>query len=283
MSSARSAKSKFTLITVFIGVLIGILVIILFTPSSRQYSIANREYKGFYELYVKSRPIVIYSHDELSNYDPVDTLLILTRVNYTSDLRVLGKFIERGGVLVTYGPPRYLVELLLVMGLNGEFKGYVNDFVFNKETSNNIVINTTKCGELVLGDAYTLDIYTEHGENTHYSSIFSYIDLNNNEFYDLGEPIGRVPVLFNITIGNGYVLIISAERFLDNDLFKYNSYFIECISSNRVILLDQVEASRDPIEAFRIMIDRVFIYMPLVYVLIAILGVIAYVVYRELL
>ncbi|MEM4661211.1 MAG: hypothetical protein QXQ73_00820 [Desulfurococcaceae archaeon] len=250
------AKSRVIPLSTLIAVIAGLLVITSL-PSDLPYSVANSGAGGLHRLYEELGARVLYSLKDLSGYDAAGYALIVARRGGLENMVGLKSFVERGGLVIAYGSPDYIVGLLRGLGVNATFKGYVRDVMFGVDNRGYIVVNTTsRCGNIVLGNPYTLELEGALENSFAHSSMFSYVDLNGNGFYDLEEPLGQFPLGVSITSGNGHVIIVFAKNFLDNSVLDPNKQFLKCTVEGRPVLIDQSEVAGNPFELLRLVLYK---------------------------
>lgn len=273
------AKTRIIAIAILLGGFTGVMLLVTL-PSERRYSVVSEEPFGLEKLYQDFNANIVYSLRDLNKYNSSKVLLIIARSSALLNLNAIKKLVQEGGIAIVYGSPNFTRSFLNGLGLNTSIKGYVRDIVFNIGNPSHIVTNNTICGAAVLREPYSMEFSSSDVFMT--SSIFSYTDLNNNGFYDLDEPIGAVHLGLNITIENGYILVIFAEGFLENEILIYNVDFIKCVAKDRLIVIDQSEVVNDPVEVLRIVLKRSTVNIYVILVLVLVLGVVAYIVYKEI-
>lgn len=261
-----------------LGVLIS-LTIILSMPSAKQHSVLNSSPTGLSRAYNVLEASPVHSINELASLSASSAVLISARTNYSGNLNSLFEFARNGGVIIAYGSPSFVSELVSSLGLRGGLLGRVRDAVFNIGDMNYILANASSCSDLVLGYAYTLQ--GDLGDIFARSSEYSYVDLNDNGYYDLNEPIGSYPLGLDIRLGNGRVIILFAETLLENAVFDYNLEAIRCLTGGRHVIIDQTEIARDPLELIRLLVyGRKESLTYVVILLIVGLGMVAYIARR---
>lgn len=277
-------KNRVLALSTSLGVIVGLLVV-LSLPSTTPYSIASVGLDGLSTLHGRLNAYVVYSLKDLEVYDASNYVLIVARTKPLEDFTQLKNFIERGSVVVAFGSSKYLLDLLSVLGINVRFLGPIRDIVHNIGDPNYVVANATLlCGNIVLKEPYVLE-GPLGGDVIAYSSMLSYVDVNGNGFYDLGEPIGSYPLGVSLTVGNGKLIVVFAKGFLDNEVLDHNIKFIECITSGKKVLIEQSEAARNPLELMRLSLTQrgrvTYIYTALLFTIVIGLALVAYVATRE--
>lgn len=268
------AKSRAILLSTLLGVVVTLLVIASL-PSDSPYSTANSGVGGLHRLHEELNARILYSLKDLNRYSAASNVLISARRGEFENLMELKSFVEEGGIVIVYGSPGYVISLLKELDVNASFKGRVRDAVFGVGEPDYIVVNTTsRCGNVVLGAPYALEGVFE--SVFAHSSMFSYIDLNGNGFYDLEEPLKQFPLGVNITMGNGYIIVLFAENFLDNNVLELNRQFLKCAAEGRTALIDQSEIARSPLELLRLVLYKQGVHVYITLVLAFVLALVAY-------
>lgn len=271
------AKGKTILLSVLIGAVVGLLVTTLL-PSDSPYSTANSGNSGLYRLHEEMNARILYSLKDLDEFDATNSALITARRGGFENSMELKNFAERGGLVLVYGSPDYVIKLLKELDVSTGFKGYLHDIILNVGNPDYVIANTTsRCDGIsgvVLGNPYALEGVFE-GVFVH-SSMFSYVDLNGNGFYDVGEPLGEFPLGVNITTGKGRIIIVFAESFLDNGILELNKQFLKCALGGRTTLIDQSEVARNPLELLRLVLYKQGVQVYITLVLVFALALVTY-------
>ena len=253
-------KTKTLLLFTLLGLLVG-LTVLLVMPSDTPHSVVNEGYSGFSKLWLNYYGNVILSTSDLLNHEPSNSILILARRDALLSVEPRLEFIEKGGVIVTYGSPVYVVSFLKSLGYNVEFKGYVYDWVYSTGEPDSIIAQSKTGINIHVKKPYYIDGLP--GEILVYTSSFAYVDSNGNGYFDMNESIASTPICSRIHIGNGYIVVVTAEEFLENSLIDSNNVFLSELKGLREILIDQAEVMRvNSIDVVRMIVkSRVSVYM----------------------
>lgn len=270
-------KSRLIVLSVVLGVLLGLFIVVSL-PSNTAYSIASEGPNGLSDLYTKLDVKVLYSLSELSNLNSESILLICARAEPPGGVKQLLDFVEGGGVVVAYGSPEYLVEVLEELGTHASFRGYVRDAVFNAGDLDSVLVNTTY-GNAVFRKPYALDVDFSSSSVSviAWSSLFSYVDVSGNNLYDLNEPIGSFPLGVEVTLEKGKILVLFTEYLLENSVLTHNLDFIKVLAGNKTVVVDQSEMRSHLVEILRAQLVQrsspsIYVVLPLL----ALLSVVAY-------
>lgn len=274
-------KSKVIALSTALGVLLGFFIVVSL-PSTTPYSVVNEGSSGLSTLYMSLNAKLLYSLNELSGFDSENTLLISARIKPVEEVEQLINFAKNGGIVVTYGSLEHVVNLLRELGIQARFKGYVRDAVFNIGSLNTVVVSTAYT-DVVFEKPYALDGDFNGTNIVAWSSLFSHVDMDGNNLYDLDEPIGSFPLGVEIAFGKGEVIVLFTEHLLENSVSTHNLDFIKTLAGDRTIVVDQSEIRLHPIEALRTQLaarrDPVNAYI--VTSLVALLSVVAYFAIRK--
>jgi len=190
------------------------------------------------------------------------TVLILARVSplSNSELEEILEFTKSGGLVVVYGSPDFVESLFRGMIFNTVFLGFTRDPVFSDRDPSRVLVdaslwNTT----IVLDTPYVIQVTGNWGISevvfAGYTSIFSYIDENQNNLYDIGEPLGEFPVLYVLRIGSGLIIVACARGVFTNSVLDDNLYWLEQLTSEgRSVTLDQSEFRSNLIAYFKLIV-----------------------------
>lgn len=270
--------SRIVILSIFISLLIG-LSIFQQTPSRYSHDTLNTGFDGLYDLWRYSRARLILSLEDLARVESARTLLIIARDDplNSNEINEVIDFARRGGLVIAYGSREFVNELLKQIVLYKEPMYPLYDVVSNKGSKDIVraFIKSPECGvqEIVLEDPYSSP---QNIPNTYISSSsFAYLDLDENGYYDLGEPQGVFSLATRSRVGEGEVIIIFSKYFLENSLLSYNVKYFDCLRSNRSVVIDQSFLSSDPAERFKHVI-RGGIESTYVIILLGVLLVISY-------
>lgn len=255
---------------------------VLLLPSTVPYSIANEGSNGLSNLYSLLGVKIVYSEDGLKGFDPQNSILVVARSKPLEEVMHILELAENGVVVVVYGSPEHVIEVLKKIGINAELEGYVRDAVFNVGFTNIILVNTTYVN-MVFENPYALRGNFKNVKIIAWSSIFSHVDLNRNNLYDLDEPIGSLPLGLEVPVNQGKVIIFFTEYLLENSVLEYNLDFVKAFIGNKTIIVDQSEMRIYLIEVLRILLlyQRGALNIYVISSLMIILTMVAYIVTRE--
>lgn len=253
-----SPRSRVLVVGSVLGLLTGLLLLAAISPG-RPYSAVNTGDDGLSMLLREHGAVWITSLSELGELEAPKTVLVSARTGPVreEEASAFKAFATRGGYVVAYGKREFLESLARYFDLNLPFKGRVLDPVFNVGSRQYVLVNESICGgNLVVYAPYGVDeSVLRGGFAVAWSSPLSFVDLNGNDYYDLGEPIGSFPVGVLVEVGQGRVLVLFTEFLLENRLAGFNGDFVECIDGNRTVAIDQLEVRGDPLEYSKLILS----------------------------
>jgi hypothetical protein len=243
------------------------LVLAASSPADDEYSIANPQWNGTSELAkIGFLPIDAGLETTLSATDSPAILLEIepTRQFTKGETDSIGDFMDRGGTLIVaanlgsanglldlLGAPVRLDDRVLVDSLF-----YRKQPIFPECFDFDPSPYLTDVNELVLNHATVLNITdrTKVGVLAR-TSEFSFLDSNGNGLKDPEEPSGPFPVLAEMSIGNGKLILFTSPGSLTNDLINEpgNDILIQNIlqstvqpARTTVLLLDETHFEASP-------------------------------------
>ena len=189
------------------------------------------------------RASIVLSLKDLDTAKARHTLLIIARGSPPSpdDAEAIKRFAEAGATIIVYGEPEAVTSILNALGIEARYEANIIDPVFSKGSAaiaNTSLVNTS----IALESPYLVRIDSSRVSNVEvvsWTSNFSYIDLNSNGFYDVGEDIGSYPVGYRIRLGEGEIIVFSSRGVLTNSVLEMNSELLNALARNRSIVLDQ--------------------------------------------
>lgn len=252
-------RSRLPLLGIMVGLLTGMLLLVVISQG-RPHSIASNSDSGLSIMVKELEADWVTDLKDLRFADPKKHLLIIARTGVISaeELSIISSFLSNGGVVLAYGSDHFLKSIATHLNVNVTFQGAVLDPVFNVGSRRLIVATSSLCNKdinLTLYAPYTIVESLPSWKTMATSSPISFLDLNKNGFYDVGEPIGSFPVATEVIVGEGVLLIVFSDYLLENFLYEFNKGFLDCIRSDRHIIVDQSEVRRDPLEYSKLVIQ----------------------------
>jgi hypothetical protein len=237
------------------------------SPVDDPYSAANTQWNGTSELV--RRDYAYVSSDiasALSSENAAGAMLVVgpSRQFTQAEANTISDQLARGGLLVladNFGSGNSLLDL---MGLPVRFSGklLVDTLFYQKSPLFPLIVDmppsefSVGMNELVLNYACTLNITA--GSNVRIlasSTPFSFIDMDRDGVKDAGEPSGPFPVLAEVAVGKGAILLFSSPASLANGMIDQadNSVLVQNIAKqasrlggSRTVLLDESHNEASP-------------------------------------
>jgi hypothetical protein len=217
---------------------------ILAVPTRLDYYVLDQGDLGHYKLGEESSWIL--STRELDNVECKGVLIVAAAPRRVDPkyLAPINRCVESGASLVLYGPPEFVVGYLEDLGIAAHYRGEV----FNplNTTRERVVVAYLEGGEtapLYIYSPYSISVEPTRGgvalEPYGYTGPLAFIDEVPNELYDVGEPLGALPVAYILRLGDGLIYVFTARGVFTNNLYDYNSKLLRELASSRKILVYQ--------------------------------------------
>jgi len=284
-------KSRFLLgvcLTLILALLVTSLIIVL--PVDSNYYVLSSSDMGHSEL-VNQNASWITSITPLRELNATRTLLVVARSRPLNirELEQIVEFTSRGGIVVAYGFKDFTESLLRGLGFEVTYLGVIRDPVFSKSNPLRVLVNLTEWNiTLLLDSPYTFRVLSYLSSVdlvfTAHTSMFSYIDENENNLYDIGESIGEFPVIYVVRVNSGLIVVVCARGVFTNSVLGDNIYWLEYLADrSRSTIIDQSEFRDNILAYFKLLIFSSRGISPLYVLLMSIIIVVVlyYVLYRE--
>ncbi len=239
------------LLVVTAALIVVLALVVWFLPPSDDFRADNPFWNGLEDMSFNYLAEPIYSLSDLPVIAEGSTLILIPYLDFTpAELEELHRFATQGGTLVLADDYGYGNQVLEYLGLEVRFSGQalldpfsnykskwlprISRFVPSPVTSDieSLVLNHATC---------LIDI--ENDDALALSSVFSFLDLDDNESQDEGEPAGPLPVISQHSLGNGRVILISDPSIFINSMatIEDNYALIQNIAaiSRSGLLIDQ--------------------------------------------
>jgi hypothetical protein len=214
------------LVSLAVALIVILAVMIWFMPLDDDFRVENTFWNGTSKLNSPQTLIPLEALDSLPVVPEGTTLVLIPYIQLTqSELEDVGRFVDGGGTLVLADDYGHGNQVLSYLGIEARFSGqalldplfsYKNERlprIFNLSPD----AVTADIDSLVLNHATCLtDVGS--GDVLAMSSSFSYLDLNDNQEWDDGEPAGSMPVISSHVLANGRVILISDPSILINSM-----------------------------------------------------------------
>lgn len=271
------------LLSTTVGVMLA-LVVLLSWPTNTPLSILNNNDEGLSTLYSQFNPIVVLDELSLRSVSPKSTLLLVATkrsLNHPT-VRSLIEFAERGGIVIASVEVETVMHILASTPTTCIPRPYrVYDPILNVGGDKRLVKAFIPKANLtiVLESPYvflncsSLEVYAV-------SSTFSYVDLNENGFYDTGDEVGSAVLGVSVAVGEGRIVLLASPTVFTNKYIGYNRGVLTHYTEKniRIAIIQSAEVVGFNVEFLRIYLAGVGLTPVLPYVIaLAISGVVIYV------
>ena len=239
------------LVILTIALVIVLVMAVWFAPSNDDFRSDNPSWNGIKDMSSSYAASPLRSLSDLPLLSQGSTLILIPYLDFSpTELEALHSFVTRGGTLILADDYGFGNKVLIHLGLEARFSGHaLLDPLFNYKNKNfprisHIIASpiTSNTESLTLNHATSL-MNVETGDALALSSSFSFLDLNDNESWDEGEPTGPLPVISHHNLGSGRIILISDPSIFINSMenLASNRTFIQNIAAITIsqLLVDQ--------------------------------------------
>lgn len=220
----------------FLVILTVALVIILaitvwFFPSNEDFRADNPFWNGLKDVSSSYPAKPLESLSALPTLPQQSTLIVIPYLDLApAELEEVQHFVTQGGTLILADDYGFGNRILEYMGLKARFSGgvlldplfcYKNKWLprISRLSSSSITSDTKS---LILNHATSLT-NVDASDVLALSSSFSFLDRNDNQAWDEGEPNGPLPVIAQQSLGNGKIILISDPSLFINSMEEIES------------------------------------------------------------
>ena len=251
MALLRGRLAKGYVSIIVIGAAAVLLLVSMFAPavsSSEDFAIYNTGWNGTSGLAVSTFELGKFSPSfELANtgtsmevvqmgleeldLEPVDSALAIigpSVVFTAAEGELVGEFVRNGGILLLaddFGTGNTLLE---GMGAKSRLSGKLAmDLAFNKKPEFSVCFDlrsdplTKNISALLLNYPSSIDIDATTTKPIAYTSVASWLDLNNDMLQEFGEPRGPFVLMARESLGAGSIVLLSDPSLLINGMQEY--------------------------------------------------------------
>ncbi|HZA22098.1 MAG TPA: DUF4350 domain-containing protein [Dehalococcoidia bacterium] len=245
----------------FLGTAGIIMLTVWFFPTNIHFETQNPSWNGLKDFEEEFHATSLETLDALPQNAEGSVLLVIPYLEPTeADVAQLRVYLERGGVLILADDYGYGNTVLEGLGVSARFSGaLLLDSLFNYRTAyfplaTNLEPSplTTEVSSLALNYASALE-----GEGLSVvarSSPFSYLDLNNDGERNTSEPVGPFPVVGQIMVGKGHLILLADPSIFINTMLaaEDNRQFVQnllgSVGPDPHIFIDQVHTPSSRLE-----------------------------------
>ncbi len=254
------------LLVVVALVLVISLLSIWFYPSIQDFMASNTMWNGIKSFSSEFSAEDIDSLDELPDLPGETVLISIPYLEFSDDeLASIKRFVDSGGTLLLMDDYGYGNSVLAYLGVSVRFSNkplldplfsYKNQWL-PRITDFSPEIAESGIDAIVLNHATTL-FNTTASETIAWSSSSSFLDINENESWDLDEPKGPFPVAVQFRLGKGTVAIASDPSIMINsmvdrdDNYAFIQYLISRNDQEMNIQIDNSHLTEAPLDISKV-------------------------------
>ncbi|MFC1943737.1 DUF4350 domain-containing protein [Chloroflexota bacterium] len=244
------------------------LLSIWFYPSVQDFMVSNIMWNGISELSDEFSVDQIDSLDDLPDMLEEVIMVAIPYLEYTDgELASMKRFVDNGGTLLLMDDYGYGNSVLAYLGVGARFANKplldplfhyknqslprITDFASEVKESNIDVIMFNHA--TVLTNVIELEAIA-------WSSITSFLDINENQSWDEGEPKGPFVVAAEFRLGKGAVALVSDPSVILNamvggdDNYAFIRYLTRHKDEGKGMLLDSSHLTKAPLDVSKTML-----------------------------
>jgi len=206
-------------------------IVVWFFPSNDDFRTINPFWTGTKDLSYNYPVSPIESLSDLPSSPHGSILILIPYIQFSpNELESISSFVTTGGTIILADDYGYGNQITEYLGLRARFSGqplldplvnYKNRW-FPQITHLGPSFLTTNPESLVFNNATALT-EIETGDILAQSSTFSFLDLNDDQVWQKGEPTGPLPVISQHNVGSGQVVLISDPSLFINSMQRMGS------------------------------------------------------------
>ena len=250
------------LFAVVVLILVISLLCIWFYPSVQDFMASNMMWNGIRNFSSEFSADNIDSLDDLPDLPEKVVLVAIPYLEYgDEELSKMKQFVDNGGTLLLMDDYGYGNSVLTYLGVGAHFTNKpLLDPLFNyknqwlpKITDLTPRVKESGIEVIVLNHATTLT-NVEQTDIIAWSSTASFLDINENESWDEGEPKGPLPVATEVRFGKGTLALVSDPSIMINtmvgrdDNYSFMKYLTSRNGEQMGILVDRSHLTKAPLD-----------------------------------
>ena len=247
------------------------LLCIWFVPSIQDFMASNSMWSGIKSFNNEFSADSIESLDELPDVVEEKVLVAIPYLEYSNEeLSKVKRFVDNGGTLLLMDDYGYGNSVLAYLGVGIRFtnKPLLDPlFCYKNQWLPRITDFAPEAKEsgievIVLNHATTLT-NVEEAEVIAWSSTTSFLDINENESRDEGEPKGPFPVAAKLQLGKGTLILASDPSIMINsmvgrdDNHSFMRYLTTYKGEQKRILIDTSHLTQTPLDVSKTGLNKV--------------------------
>ena len=241
------------------------LLSIWFYPSVQDFMASNVMWNGINNFNSEFSTDSIDSLDELTIVSKQAVLVAIPYLEYSQEeLSRIKRFVDDGGTLLLMDDYGYGNSILAYLGMSARFTNMpLLDPLFNYKnqsipriTDFDSEVKESGIDIIMLNHATTLTNVTK-SEAIAWSSSTSFLDINESNSWDKGEPKGPFAVSAEFQLGKGRVALVSDPSVVINamvgrdDNYDFVRYLTRHKGEEKVILVDRSHLTKTPLDVSR--------------------------------
>ena len=270
------------------------LLSIWFYPSIQDFIASNTMWNGIRDFSSEFSADNIESLGELTDVAEETALVVIPYLDYSNEeLLQLKGFVEDGGTLLLMDDYGYGNSVLAYLGVSVRFTNkplldqlfsYKNQWL-PRITDLAPEVKESGIDVIAFNHATTLT-NVEQTDIIAWSSTTSFLDINENESWDDGEPKGPLPVAAEIRLGKGMLALVSDPSIIINtmvgkdDNYSFIKYLTTHNGEQKAILVDGARLTKTPLDVSKTRVTGVREILSTPYPLLGIVALIFMVVSR---
>ena len=282
------------LFAVVVLIMVISLLCIWFYPSIQDFMASNTMWNGIRNFSSEFNADNMESLGELPDVAEETALVAIPYLDYSNEeLSKLKGFVEDGGTLLLMDDYGYGNSVLAYLGVSVRFTNkplldplfcYKNQWL-PRITDLAPRVKESGIDVIVLNHATTLT-NVEQTEIIAWSSTASFLDINENESWDEGEPKGPFPVATEVRFGKGKLVLVSDPSIMMNsmvgrdDNYSFIKYLTTHKGEQKAILVDSAHLTKTPLDVSKTRLTGVREILSTPYPLLGIVALIFVVVSR---
>ena len=247
------------------------MLCIWFYPSEQDFMASNIMWNGIRDFNSEFSVDQVDSLDDLPDLPEEAVLVAIPYLEYTDEeLAKMKRFVDNGGTLLLMDDYGYGNSVLAYLGVGARFtnKPLLDPlFCYKNRSLPRITdfapeVKESDIDVIMLNHATTLTNVVE-SEAIAWSSSASFLDINENESWDQGEPNGPFAVAAEFRLGKGALALVSDPSIVINDMvsrddnYAFIRYLTRHKGEEKRMLLDSSHITKTPIDVSKTrLIDR---------------------------
>jgi len=264
----RVSNILFAVVVLIIGIS---LLCIWFYPSIQDFMASNTMWNGVRNFGSEFNADNIESLGELPDVAEEAALVTIPYLDYNNEeLSKLKEFVEDGGTLLLMDDYGYGNSVLAYLDISARFSNkplldplfcYKNQWL-PRVTDLTPGVKESGIEVMVLNHATALT-NVEQTEVIAWSSAASFLDINENESWDEGEPKGPLPIAAKVRFGKGTLALVSDPSIMINsmvgrdDNYNFMKYLTTHKGKQKEVLVDISHLTKTPLDVSKMRLTSV--------------------------